>query len=120
MAMVGALARTLAPAGGAAPIAGQVEYRWPISRGQEPGGLADDDDLLALLGPGDLQDKMRGLAMTSPTAELRETFQLAAGLSGWADSVCTAWGRPPGSTSARGRSPTRRRRCGRWGGACRA
>ncbi len=90
MATVGALARTMAPAGGAAPIAGQVEYRWPISRGQEPGGLRDDDDLLALVGPGDLRDKLRGLAMTAPALELREAFQLAVDLPGWADSVCAA------------------------------
>ena len=36
MGTIGALARTLAPAGGVAPLAGQVEYRWPISRGEEP------------------------------------------------------------------------------------
>jgi hypothetical protein len=90
MATVGALARTLAPAGGAAPIAGQVEYRWPISRGEEPAGLADDDELLALLGPGDLRNTLRGLAMTAPAPELREAFQLAADLPGWADGVCAA------------------------------
>jgi hypothetical protein len=90
MATVGALARTMAPAGGAAPIAGQVEYRWPISRGKEPGGLPDDDDILAVLGPGDLRDQLSGLAMAAPAPELREAFQLAADLPGWADSVCAA------------------------------
>jgi hypothetical protein len=36
---IGAIVRALAPAGGIAPLAGQVEYRWPISRGEEPSGL---------------------------------------------------------------------------------
>ena len=43
MGTIGALARALAPAGGVAPLAGQVEYRWPISRGEEPAGLPDDE-----------------------------------------------------------------------------
>jgi hypothetical protein len=90
MATVGALARTMAPVGGAAPIAGQVEYRWPIGRGNEPAGLPDDEDLLTLLGAGDLRDKLRGLAMTTPAAELREAFQLARDLPGWADGICAA------------------------------
>jgi hypothetical protein len=91
MGTIGALARTLAPAGGVAPLAGQVEYRWPISRGEEPADLPDDDDvLLALLGGGDLRDQARDLAMTVPAAELRDTFALAAGLPEWADGTCAA------------------------------
>jgi hypothetical protein len=90
MGTIGALARALAPAGGVAPLAGQVEYRWPI-RGEEPSGLPDDDDvLLALLGGGDLRDQARDLAMTVPTTELRDAFGLAAGLPEWADSTCAA------------------------------
>jgi hypothetical protein len=71
-------------------IAGQVEYRWPISQGKEPGGLSDDDDLLALAGLGDLRGKLAGLAMTAPAAELRGAFQFAAELPGWADGTCAA------------------------------
>ena len=90
MGTIGALARALAPAG-VAPLAGQVEYRWPISRGEEPSGLPDDDDvLLTLLGGGDLRDQARDLAMTVPAAELRDAFGLAAGLPEWADSTCAA------------------------------
>jgi hypothetical protein len=91
MGMIGAFARTLAPVGGVAPLAGQIEYRWPISRGKEPSGLPDDDDLLvALLGGGDLRDQARDLAMTTPTAELADAFRLAAWLPRWADATCTA------------------------------
>ena len=60
-------------------VIGQVEYRWPISCGEEPGGVLEDEDLLALLGGGDLRDRARDLAMTVPAAELRDAFQLAAG-----------------------------------------
>jgi hypothetical protein len=100
MGTIGALARTLAPAGGVAPLAGQVEYRWPVSRGEEPSGLPDDDDvLLVLLGGGDLRDQARDLAMTVPAAELRDAFVLAAGLPEWAGGTCAAVERrsPPGS-----------------------
>ncbi len=90
MGTIGALARTLAPAGGVAPLAGQVEYRWPISRGEEPVGLPGDDDLLALLGGGDLRDQARDLAMTTSAAELLGAFRLAAGLPAWADGTCAA------------------------------
>jgi hypothetical protein len=90
MGTIGALARTMAPAGGVAPLAGQVEYRWPISPREERYAAPDDDDLLALLSSGDLRDQARDLAMTTPLGELRDAFQLAAGLPGWADGACAA------------------------------
>ena len=90
MGTIGALARTLAPAGGVAPLAGQVEYRWPISPDEERSSAPDDEDLLALLGGGDLRDQARNLAMTTPAAELLDAFQLAAGRPGWADGACAA------------------------------
>lgn len=91
MGTIGALARTLAPVGGVAPLAGQIEYRWPISRGEEPSGLPDDETLLGgLLGGGDWRDQARDLAMTTPTAELRDAFTLAAWLPGWAVGTCAA------------------------------
>lgn len=89
MGTIGALARTMAPFGGVAPLAGQVEYRWPISRGEEP-DLLEDEDLLTLLGGRDLRHQARDLAMTAPATELRDAFQLAAGLPEWADSICAA------------------------------
>jgi hypothetical protein len=90
MGTIGALTRTLAPVGGAAPLAGQVEYRWPISPAEERDNAPDDEALLALFGGGDLRDQARDLAMTVPVSELRDAFQLAAWLPGWADSVCVA------------------------------
>ena len=90
MGTLGALARTLAPADGAAPLAGQIEYRWPISPAEERGNAHDDEVLLTLFGGGDLRDQARDLAMTVPVAELRDAFQLAAWLPGWADNVCAA------------------------------
>jgi hypothetical protein len=91
MGTIGALARTLAPAGGVAPLAGQIEYRWPISRGEEPSGLPDDDDLLGgLFGGGDLRNQVGDLAMSASAAELRDAFRLAAGLPEWADGTCAA------------------------------
>ena len=50
MGTIGSLARAMAPVGGVAPIAGQVEYRWPISPGEERDSAPDDDEMLALLG----------------------------------------------------------------------
>lgn len=90
MGTIGSLIRTLAPAGGVAPLAGQVEYRWPISPGEERDDAPDEEDLLALLGSGDLRDKARELAMTTPVGELWDAFQLAAGLPEWADGTCAA------------------------------
>jgi len=90
MGTIGALARTMAPAGGVAPLAGQVEYRWPISPGEEPGGVPEDEGLLALPGGRDLRDQAQDLAMTVPAAELRDAFQLAADLPGWAGRACAA------------------------------
>lgn len=90
MSTVGSLARTMAPAGGSAPIAGQIEYRWPISPAEERDNAPADEDLLALLGTGDLRDHARNLAMTTPAAELRDAYQTAAAMTAWADSACTA------------------------------
>jgi hypothetical protein len=92
MGIIGAVVRALAPAGGIAPLAGQIEYRWPISRGEEPSGLPDDDEVLATLldGGGDLRGQARDLAMATPAAELLDAFRLAAGLPGWADRTCAA------------------------------
>jgi hypothetical protein len=85
MGTIGALTRTMAPIGGVAPLAGQIEYRWPISRDDEPSGLPDDEELLrSLLSGGDLRDQARDLAMTTPIAEMLDAFDLATGLPGWA------------------------------------
>jgi hypothetical protein len=73
-----------------APLAGQVEYRWPASPREERDSAPHDEDLLTLLGGGDLRDQARNLAMTTPAAELLDALQLAAGLPGWADGACTA------------------------------
>jgi len=90
MGTIGALARAMAPADGVAPLAGQVEYRWPLSPGGERDAAPDDEDLVALLGDGDLRHQARNLAMTTPAAELRDAFQVAAGMPGWADGTCAA------------------------------
>ena len=90
MGTVGSLARIFAPAGGVAPIAGQIEYRWPISPAAERDNAPDDEDLLALLGAGDLRDQARNLALTTPAAELRDAYQAAEAMAAWADSACTA------------------------------
>lgn len=90
MGAIGAVTRALAPANDVAPLAGQIEYGWPISRGEEPGSHPDDEDLLGELpGAGDLRNQARGLAMTTPAAELLDAFRLADGLPGWADVTCT-------------------------------
>jgi hypothetical protein len=90
MATIGEFARAMAPTGGVAPLAGQVEYRWPISPREERDAAPDDDDLLALLGNSDLRDQARDLAATTPLAGLRDAFQLATGLHSWADNACAA------------------------------
>lgn len=90
MATIGSLARTMAPADGIAPIAGQVEYRWPISPAEERDHAPDDEDILALLGAGDLRDASRILAMTTLAAELRVAYQVAAAMTAWAGNACLA------------------------------
>lgn len=91
MGTIGSLARSLLPAGAAAPLVGQIEYRWPISRGTEPSGLPDEDDVLgALLAGGDLRAQARDLAMGTPMAELQDALRLAAALPRWADDTCIA------------------------------
>jgi hypothetical protein len=90
MGTVGSLARLMAPAGGVAPIAGQVEYRWPISPAAERDDTLADEDILALLGTGDLRDHARDLATTTPAAELRDAYQATAAMAAWADGTCTA------------------------------
>jgi hypothetical protein len=90
MGTIGSLARTMAPADGVSPIAGQIEYRWPDSPGEERDNAPDDDDLLALLGTGDLRDHARNLAMTAPAAELRDACQASAAMTTWPDGACTA------------------------------
>jgi hypothetical protein len=90
MGTIGSLARAMAPAGGVAPIAGQIEYRWPISPREERDNAPDGEDLLSILGTGDLRDQARTLAMTTPPAELRDAYQAAMALTAWAGGVCTA------------------------------
>ena len=46
MATIGSFARAMAPAGGAAPLAGQIEYRWPASPAIERDNAPDDEVLL--------------------------------------------------------------------------
>lgn len=90
MATIGEIARALAPAGGVAPLAGQVEYGWPISPRQERDAAPDGNDLLALFGNGDLRDLARDLAATTPLDELRDAFRLAEALHNWAENACAA------------------------------
>jgi hypothetical protein len=90
MATIGSFARTVAPAGGIAPFAGQIEYRWPISPREERDNALADEDLLALLSTGDLRDYTQDLAATTPAAELRDAYQAAGAMTAWADSACMA------------------------------
>ena len=89
MATLGWLARTMAP-GGVAPIAGQVEYRWPASPAEERDSARDDDEVLALLGDGDLRDYARDLIATAPAAELLDAYRATEAMAAWADGACTA------------------------------
>ena len=77
MGTVGSFARAMAPAGGVAPIAGQIEYRWPVSPAQERASAPDDEDLLALLSIGDLRDHARNLVMAALAAGLLDACQTA-------------------------------------------
>jgi hypothetical protein len=91
MGTIGSLIRTLAPVGGVAPLAGQIEYGLPIGRGDGPSGLPDDSEVLqSLLTGGDWRDQARDLAITTPTAEMLDAYKLAAGLPGWAEETCAA------------------------------
>lgn len=88
MGTVGSFARAMAPAGGVAPIAGQVEYRWPVSPAEERDNAPDDEALLALLATGDLRDLARDLAMAVPAAELRDSYLVATAMGAWANDAC--------------------------------
>jgi hypothetical protein len=91
MGTIGSLARSFAPAGGVAPLAGQVEYRWPISQEANDAGSIDDDELLGVLFEGgDIRVQWCDLAMTAPLLELQDAYQLAAALPGWADGACSS------------------------------
>jgi|SRR5450756_1954096 len=90
MGTIGSLARMMAPVGGIAPIAGQIEYRWPISPREERDNAPDDEDILALFGTVDLRDQARALAMVTPAADLRDAYQAVAAMTAWADGACTA------------------------------
>lgn len=91
MGTIGAVARALAPANGVAPLAGQIEYGWSISRGEELSGLPDEENVLSgLFGADDLRYQARDLAMTTPAADLLDAFHLAAVLPEWADGICAA------------------------------
>jgi hypothetical protein len=90
MGTIGALARIAAPADGAAPLAGQIEYRWPISVGSEPAGLPGDEDVLSLIEHRDLRQQLAELAASAPLTELADGFTVAAYLPQWATGMCLA------------------------------
>ena len=104
MGTIGSIARAMAPAGGVAPIAGQIEYRWPISPAEERDSAPDDEDLLALLGTGDLRDQARKLAMTDPGR------RAAGRLPGRRGDDRLGRGRLLGRRAGDRRRPARRRR----------
>jgi hypothetical protein len=89
MATIGWIARIMAP-GGVAPIAGQVEYRWPASPAEERASAPDDDEILGLLGDGDVRDHARDLIAAAATAELLDAYQTAEAMAAWADGACSA------------------------------
>jgi hypothetical protein len=89
MATIGWIARFMAP-GTVAPIAGQVEYRWPASPPEERDSAPDDDEVMGLLGDGDVRDYTRDLIAAAPAAELLDAYQAAEAMAAWADGACTA------------------------------
>src|SRR5260370_18635897 len=62
MASIGSFARSLAPAGGAAPLAGQIQYPWPVRRGREPPRPPADQDTIPPPHNHDPRQPMPGLA----------------------------------------------------------
>lgn len=90
MATLGSLARALAPAGAAAPLAGQVEYRWPDDADHVDDRLNSAEGLRAILPDGDLREYFRHLALTTPLHELRQTWLLAADTPTWAERLAAA------------------------------
>jgi hypothetical protein len=89
MATIGWIARIMAP-GGVSPIAGQVEYGWPASPAEERDSAPDDDEVLGLLGDGDMRDYTRELIAAAPAAELLDAYRTAEAMAAWADSACSA------------------------------
>jgi hypothetical protein len=88
-ATIGQFARILGPAGGAAPFAGQIEYRWPIGDDEVTDYPFNEDGELALAGGG-VREQMTGLAIGTPMNELLEAFTIAAGMPDWASGMCDA------------------------------
>jgi len=87
MATIGQLARSTGPVGGAAPLAGQVEYRWPGNEDQADPHLTDDGGL-DFLPEGDLRVYLRDLATTTPMGELLEAWRAAVQAVTWANDLC--------------------------------
>jgi hypothetical protein len=90
MATIGALARSLLPAGVAAPLAGQVEYRWPITEEPSDDPLNTEEGLRALVPDGDLRVFLTELASTTPLAELRDAWRVHVECMTWSQDLCTA------------------------------
>jgi len=89
MATIGRLARSTGPVGGAAPLAGQVEYRWPGNHEQADPHLTDNGGL-DFLPEGDLRVYLRDLAATTAMKELLEAWRAAAQAGTWANDLCDA------------------------------
>lgn len=90
MATIGGLARSLLPPGAAAPLAGQVEYGWPISDHTLNDPQLDKADQRGALPEGDLREFARQLALVTPVPDLRDAWRVAMTVTEWAQNLCAA------------------------------
>jgi hypothetical protein len=86
---LGAMARSLLPAGAAAPVASRMEYGWP-GNDEDAATLLTENGELATVPHVDLRDHFRELAADSPLADLRDAWQAAEQLRHWAVALCDA------------------------------
>ncbi|MEU6793129.1 hypothetical protein ABZ907_15645 [Nonomuraea wenchangensis] len=87
IAQMGAMARSLAPAGIPAPAAEDLEFRWPGSE-QEAEQLLTPDGGLAFLPDGSMTQVLLELAAETPLSDLREAWDIAVHLPVWAVGLC--------------------------------
>jgi hypothetical protein len=86
---MGELARTMAPAGAAAPIASMMEQSWQHNP-DAADRLLNPDGGLGYLPASDLRDQLKTLADTLPADELRAGWNASLQLRQWACDLCDA------------------------------
>jgi hypothetical protein len=87
--MMGAMARSMMPAGAAAPFAASMEDRWP-DNDAEAELLLNDAGGLAFMPTGDVRELFDHMANSLPMSDLHAGWMAATRLRRWAVDLCDA------------------------------